>query len=93
MQISIAIEVGAPIQISDCTGSDQQQFVFGNNDFTLRLKNNQNLCLDVGSKASCDVDPFKSYAYCDPTKDKDTRIKDLLNRLQLNDKVPVNKYA
>ncbi len=81
--------MGATIQISTCTGSDQQAWVI-NEDKTFRLKKNQKLCMDIGSNASCADEPFKSfYPYCDYNLDKETRTRDLLNRLVLIDKVHV----
>ena len=78
--------MGAAIQISTCTGSDQQAWVI-NEDKTFRLKKNQNLCMDIGSNASCAEEPFKSYPYCNYNLDKETRTRDILNRLVLIDKV------
>ena len=45
------------------------------------------LCVDVGSKASCQEEPWSSYPYCNPNLDPDTRAKDLVGRMTVVEKV------
>ena len=45
------------------------------------------LCMDVGSRASCQETPWSAYPYCDPNLDTETRAKDLVNRMTIIEKV------
>lgn len=49
------------------------------------------LCVDVGSKASCQEEPWSSYPYCNPNLDPDTRAKDLVGRMTVVEKVRKGK--
>ena len=81
-----ANEIGASIQIFTCNGGDGQIWSVSQ-DGTFHPKSEQNLCLDIGSNASCAEAPWNTYPYCDSSKDAETRTQDLLNRLILIDKV------
>ena len=45
------------------------------------------LCVDVGSRASCQEEPWSGYPYCNPSLDPDTRAKDLVSRMTVDEKV------
>lgn len=77
------------VEIDTCSGGDNQLWTYNQQDSTLRLSHNTNLCLDVGSLATCQISPWNTYPYCQDSLDRDARANDLLNRLTLEDKVCV----
>ena len=78
---------GANIQIDTCNGGDNQIWSYSSTDYTLSLKSAPGYCVDVGSTATCADAPWNTLPYCDTTLDLETRVKDLLSRLSLSDKV------
>ena len=45
------------------------------------------LCMDVGSRGSCQESPWSTYPYCNPNLDTETRAKDLVTRMTIIEKV------
>ena len=83
VQFYIATDVGANIQIGTSNGDDTQIWIY-EQDGTMK---DQDLCIDVGSTTTSAQPPWNTYPYCDHALDIETRTKDLLNGLELFDKV------
>lgn len=60
-------------------------------DGSLRV-NNSEICLDVGSRASCQEQPWSTYPYCNPHLDLETRATDLVGRMTIIEKVGMHIY-
>ena len=82
--------MGANVQINTCNGGDNQAWSYSSTDYTLSLKSAPEYCVDVGSTVTCMDAPLDTFPYCDITLDLETRVKDLLNRLSLSDKVCIH---
>ena len=71
----IATDVAANIQIGTCNDDDTQILIYEQDG---KLRKDQDLCIDVGSVATCTQPAQNTYPYCDYTLDIETRTKDLL---------------
>ena len=78
--------VGSNVQLSSCTGADNQQWTY--DETTGEIKGlKSGLCLDVGSTASCQEQPWSGYPYCNTQLDPLTRAKDLVGRMEVTEMV------
>ena len=69
----IATDVSAIIQIGTSNDDDHRFGYMNRTEY-------QDLCIDVGSTATCTQPPWNTYPYCDHTLDIETKTKDLLNK-------------
>ena len=84
---------GSNVQLGSCTGADNQRWMY---DKTIgEIKGLQSgFCVDVGSTASCQEQPWSGYPYCNTKLDPLTRAKDLVGRMEVAEMVlhPATKY-
>ncbi len=78
--------VGSNVQLGSCTGDDSQRWMYDKT--TGEIKELQSgLCIDVGSTASCQEQPWSGYPYCNTQLDPLTRAKDLVGRMEATEMV------
>eukprot|EP00117_Sycon_ciliatum_P036732 scpid79446/ scgid27609/ Probable exo-1,4-beta-xylosidase bxlB; 1,4-beta-D-xylan xylohydrolase bxlB; Beta-xylosidase bxlB; Xylobiase bxlB; Probable exo-1,4-beta-xylosidase bxlB; 1,4-beta-D-xylan xylohydrolase bxlB; Beta-xylosidase bxlB; Xylobiase bxlB len=78
---------GANIVMEPCkANAGNQQFMYSTQDSMFHYVPNSDLCIDAGTMVNCSIAPYSAYAYCDPSNDVDTRVEDLLSRMQLGEK-------
>ena len=83
----------ASIQILDCnTGynnNELQQFVYDPSSSYIKSVMNESLCITAMYYpiSNCSQAPLSSLPYCDPTKDIDTRVQDLVSRMTIYEKI------
>ena len=75
------------IKLGTCSGQDRQIWIYNSQDQTLRPTLDQSMCLDVGSTGSCSESPWNTYPYCNYKLDVESRVKNLLPRMSLTEKV------
>lgn len=78
---------GTNVQMAPCNGAGSQKFVYNKTDMTFRYSLNQTTCLDAGTAVNCTIAPYDTFRYCDYTLDADTRARDLIQRMTLEEKV------
>ena len=87
--LHLDLTLKSTIQLGTCNRKDRQIWIYNSQDQTLRPTLDQNMCLDVGSTGSCSVHPWNTYSYCNYKLNVETRVKDLLPRMTLAEKVQI----
>eukprot|EP01121_Diplochlamys_sp_Union-15-3_P018262 TRINITY_DN661_c0_g1_i1.p1 TRINITY_DN661_c0_g1~~TRINITY_DN661_c0_g1_i1.p1 ORF type:complete len:885 (-),score=214.53 TRINITY_DN661_c0_g1_i1:67-2721(-) len=79
---------GTNVQIWDCTGNANQEWYINQTDSTIRGVAS-GLCLDAGSSypPPCSQQPEINYPYCNYNLPIADRVKDLVSRIPLNEKI------
>jgi len=88
LEVKGNIQEGSTTQMWDCADQANQKWFYNNSDGTFRSSQAPNLCLDVGSTLSCGDYPLNTYRYCNWTLPIEERLRDLLSRMTLEEKMP-----
>lgn len=83
LRAATGANLGEPLGIYPCNASDPLQgFTFTPSTGLFSLTSSPSLCIQGGNTStSCDVPPFNTYPYCNPTLPLDTRVADLVGRM------------
>lgn len=81
---SAASTAGSRVAMQPCgsVASALQNWTYEQGTGLIRSTARPDLCLDAGSSANCSMAPFNGYTYCNPSAPVESRIADLVSRIE-----------